>query len=328
MAAPASPSHPSGSPSHPPHTVSTTHLAYLVAISRHRTWSQAASSLGVSPSALSQGVADFERRHGVRLFTSEGRRRVPYDHTATVVQYAERILADITELSRYLDQVGAGRVGRLRIGMIDIAAVHYFRDAVRTFRHTQPGVEVGFTVAPTGELLERLGRGELDVAICVDPEGTGRFDATPLLRDELAVYAPATVMSPPPAPSGWGPWMLFPTTSRTRTAIERRLRDIGAAIVVEMESHQPDVLCEMVRLGLGWTVLPVAQAEFGPNKLRRVMDEPLLTRTISAVTRPGGASHPAVQTFISSLSEASTAAAPPAATAPEERARRQDPRSR
>jgi DNA-binding transcriptional LysR family regulator len=70
---------------------------------------------------------------------------------------------------------------------------------------------------------------------------------------------------------------------------------------VSLESHQPDVLREMVGLGLGWTVLPTAQAEHGPSPLARIDRSPLLTRTISAVSRRGGARHPAVQTFIEEL---------------------------
>jgi hypothetical protein len=45
----------------------------------------------------------------------------------------------------------------------------------------------------------------------------------------------------------------------------------------------------MVRLGLGWTVLPTTQAEHGDHRLARAMTEPLLSRTISAVSRRGGA---------------------------------------
>ncbi|MFM7685048.1 MAG: LysR family transcriptional regulator substrate-binding protein [Actinomycetota bacterium] len=60
---------------------------------------------------------------------------------------------------------------------------------------------------------------------------------------------------------------MFPGDSLTRTAIDRRLRQIGAPLVVEMESHQPEVLVEMVRMGLGWTVLPTAQAEHGSPRL-------------------------------------------------------------
>jgi DNA-binding transcriptional LysR family regulator len=57
-----------------------------------------------------------------------------------------------------------------------------------------------------------------------------------------------------------------------------------------------------VRLGLGWTVLPTTQAEHGAHRLVRAMDEPLFSRTISAVTRHGGAVHPAAAPFIAALS--------------------------
>jgi len=281
--------------------LSTAQLTYLVAITRHRTWAEAASSLGVTPSALSQGIAELERRLGVPLFATEGRRRVPHEYTATLAEVAERVLADLGQVTRWLHSVGSGQVGRLRVGMIDIAAVHHCRDAVRKFRRAHPTLDVGFTVAPTGELLERLDRGELDVAVCVDPEGVGRFESTPLLRDDLAVYAPRGVPAGV-SPAQWGPWLLFPSDSRTRTAIDRRLREIGAPLVVEMESHQPEVLVEMVRLGLGWTVLPTTQAEHGAHRLSRAMAEPLLSRTISAVTRRGGAQHPAVAPFVAALS--------------------------
>jgi len=280
--------------------ISTAQLGYLVAITRHRTWAEAARSLGVTPSALSQGIAELERRLGVPLFAVDGRRRVPYDHTATLADCAQRVLADLDEVTRWLRAVGAGQVGRLRVGMIDIAAVHHCRDAVRRFRRDHPELAVGMTVAPTGELLDRLERNELDVVVCVDPEGAGPFDATPLVRDDLAVYAPPGV-DHGVAPGTWGPWLLFPSDSRTRTAIDRRLREIGAPLVVEMESHQPEVLVELVRLGLGWTVLPTTQAEHGAHRLTRAMPEPLLTRTISVVTRRGGATHPAVAPFMAVL---------------------------
>jgi len=49
-------------------------LAYLVAVADHETFSEAASSLGVTTSALSQGLAELERRLGLSLFERQGRR--------------------------------------------------------------------------------------------------------------------------------------------------------------------------------------------------------------------------------------------------------------
>jgi DNA-binding transcriptional LysR family regulator len=52
----------------------------------------------------------------------------------------------------------------------------------------------------------------------------------------------------------------------------------GAGTSIAAESHQPDVLMQMVRIGLGWTVLPVpypvpdvAQVEIGPQLVERVL---------------------------------------------------------
>ena len=51
-------------------------LEYLVAVADEPTWAIAARRVGVSPSALSQGLAELERRLGLTLFEAAGRRRV------------------------------------------------------------------------------------------------------------------------------------------------------------------------------------------------------------------------------------------------------------
>jgi DNA-binding transcriptional LysR family regulator len=48
----------------------------------------------------------------------------------------------------------------------------------------------------------------------------------------------------------------FPVGAHTRLVIQQALRRVGAPFDVVAESHQPEVLREMVRVGLGWTVLP------------------------------------------------------------------------
>ena len=43
-------------------------LEYLVAVADAPTWADAANAVGVSASALSQGLAELERRIGIDLF--------------------------------------------------------------------------------------------------------------------------------------------------------------------------------------------------------------------------------------------------------------------
>lgn len=284
--------------------VSTMQLQYLVAVDRSRTWAKAADSIGVTQSALSQGIAELERRLGIELFAWSGRRRVPLSHTAEVVTYARRVLAETGDLGRRLAQVRTGHVGRLRIGVIDAAAVDHFPQTFRAFRAARPQLDFHVSVAPTGELLERLRGGEIDIAVCVDPVDHADIDVVPLLAEELAVYAPPHALVGVPAT--WGPWVLFPERSITRQAIDSQLRALGAPVRLAAESHQPEVLCEMVRLGIGWSVLPTVQAEKGPEPLRRARNEPLVLRTLVAATRQAAPAHPAAVELIAALCAHST----------------------
>ena len=110
------------------------------------------------------------------------------------------------------------------------------------------------------------------------------------MTEDLAIYAPDGRRRPGPS-AGWGPWVLFPRNAHTRSGIEAALRRRGAPLDVVAESHQPEVLCEMVRLGLGWSVLPVVQAEWGEQPLVRC--EILARRRLVTARRTGAAPHPA-----------------------------------
>jgi DNA-binding transcriptional LysR family regulator len=277
-------------------------LEYLVAAAREPTFARAAATVGVSPSALSQGLAELERRVGVGLFEPAGRGRALTEEAAVVLRYAERVLADTGELARWVDGRRTGRAGPLRVGMIDVAAVDHFSDALRAFRRERPDVELRLTVAPSDEVLDLLGRGALDLAVCVAPEADTGLAVTPLLEEPLAVYAPPGERVG--RASTWGPWVTFPVGSRTRAIIADALRAAGARFEVVAESHQPEVLTEMVRLGVGWTVLPVIQAERGPAPLARAVKGELVRRTIVAAQRADRASSAAADALVAGLTAA------------------------
>ena len=109
-------------------------LEYLVAVDEAATWARAAALVGVSPSALSQGLAELERRLGVALFDREGRRRQLRPAAVPVVAHARQVLGLTADLSRWAERLRRGVAGRVRLGMIDAAAVVHFPEHLRAFR--------------------------------------------------------------------------------------------------------------------------------------------------------------------------------------------------
>ena len=297
----------------------TTHqLQYLAMVSRTETMAEAAEQLQISPSALSQGLTELERRLGLQLFERHGRSRVLTPQGREAAAHADRILASVRDLTLWAEATSKGETGQVRLGLIDIAAVNYFPDTLIAFRAERPAIELRLNVAPSATLTDQLLTNQLDAAVIVEPpEGlstNGELEMIELLTEELAIYAPADPGADPATtrvgkPSTWGPWVTFPPQSNTRRHVAAALRELGAEFAVVAESNQPEVLRQMVSLGMGWTVLPVLQAETEPNPLVRARSKPLLTRRLVIAQRQGAPTSPATAELTDRLSQRAAALA-------------------
>lgn len=269
--------------------ISIRQLEYLVAVADSSTWAAAALDVGVSASALSQGLAELERRVGVDLFRADGRRRVLRSSAQPVLDHARQVVSLTGDLTTWADRIRAGETGRVRLGMVDVAAVDHYPDVLRAFRRDRADVTLTMSVAPSASLLDDLRSGLLDLVVCVEPPSPAPGIELEALRVEpIVVYAPAgSVVGPP---STWGPWVLFPDGSHTRHQIIEQLRLLGAPLQIAAESHQANVLREMVALGLGWTVLPAASESSDDDLVRGRV---LFDRTLVLATRAKSVTDPA-----------------------------------
>jgi DNA-binding transcriptional LysR family regulator len=222
---------------------------------------------------------------GVALFERDGRRRIPTEAAAVVLDHAHAVLARTQDLARW-----AGHAGAVRVGMIDAAATIYSAAALAAFRADRPDVDVRLQVSPSAELLRALVAARLDVIVCVAPAALPEgVTAVRLLDEDLAVYAPAGG-----SPRDWGPWVTYPGGSHTRAIALEALRRAGRSVTVVAESHQPEVLAQMVALGLGWSVLPVAQVDRSGIALQRLGPESFVQRTLIIVRRTDGPADPTI----------------------------------
>jgi DNA-binding transcriptional LysR family regulator len=280
------------------------HLAYLRAVARHGTLSRAAASLQVSQPALSQALAQIERRLGAPVFERAGRQRRPTAAGAELLRFAEEVLARAEALRRRLRAYREGAAGPLALGMIDAVGLYVLPDVVRRFREEHPAVDLTIVVADSVELVARLRAFALDLAFVVGPVHEPDLSATEVLREPLHVYRPAQDADDPHRAR----WVLYPRGSRTRRIIDDALARRGIRPAVTLESGNPQVLRQMVAFGLGWSVLPPAVGENEPahGSVRR--GERLAERPLVAVRRRAGPPDARVEAFLH-LALAATAAA-------------------
>jgi DNA-binding transcriptional LysR family regulator len=246
----------------------------LVAVSVAPTWADAAASLGVTPSALSQGLAELERRVGVPLFDRDGRRRPLRTSATPVLEHARQVVALTGDLAAWADRMRGSSLGSIRLGLIDVAAVEHFDSVINAFRMERPEVSLSISVAPSAQLIADLRRGALDLIVCVEPgEHPPGVTVTRVLSEPIVVIAPpGTEIG---SPDSWGPWVLFPDGSHTRSSTMDALRALGCDLTVVADSHQPSVVRAMVRLGMGWGALSRARGRDahgiveGPELFRR-----------------------------------------------------------
>ncbi len=233
-------------------------LAYLREVARQGTVTRAAEALAVSQPALSQSLADLERRLGVVLFERAGRYRRLTDDGHEVLAFAERMLAETSALQERLGARVRGRRGSLRVGMIDAASLYVLPAVIQRYRTTYPDIDLSLHVETSTELVRRLRAFDLDLVFVVGPPDED-LHADEVAREALYLYAPPG--EHPDALAADADWVLYPEGSRTRAVINEGLARLGIRARVTLESHNPEVLRQMVALGLGWSVLPLTVAE-------------------------------------------------------------------
>lgn len=153
---------------------------------------RAAESLGMSQSAVSTHVRRLEEEVGADLLV-RSTRRVALTPAGTELR--ERLAVALPALEQALtglDDVAAGRGGRLRLGYVSSASYALLPAAVRTLRHERPGIELVLEPLTTAEQLERIQEGTLDVGIVRDPDPGAPFHPRTVLTEPLVACLPSS----------------------------------------------------------------------------------------------------------------------------------------
>lgn len=202
-------------------------LQHFLLIAEHGTFTRAARRAHLSQPALTASIQRLEGDLGARLFV---RGRGGAELTAAgeaLVPRARAALAAVEDARRAVAEIEGLRSGEVRLGAGATACTYLLPPALAAFRAAHPGVRFLLREATTGEVMEALEAGELDLGVVTPP---GDVAGEPWYDDELIlVSAPSAEASAASAP-----FVTFGRGSTTRELVDRYFP--SASIVMELGS--------------------------------------------------------------------------------------------
>ncbi|MGN6391945.1 MAG: LysR family transcriptional regulator, partial [Gemmatimonadales bacterium] len=242
------------------------HLRYFIAVADEGGFSQAARSLGMAQPPLSQQIRQLEQRVGLPLFerrprvrlTSAGERFLPA---------AKHQLALLERAVHAARRLSTDPRGVVHAGFSSSAALTVLPRIWRAFQTRAPEVELRLQEAHSGEQLERLRAGLLDVGILREPAVDDAFDVRELLREPFVALLPSRHRLARRAAVRVGalakePFVLFPRA--TAPTLFDQIRSLcaegGFAPAVAQEAREWHTITGLVAAGLGVAIAPASVA--------------------------------------------------------------------
>jgi DNA-binding transcriptional LysR family regulator len=211
-------------------------LLLLVALADEGNIHRASEMLRMAQPGASKLLKDLEDMLGVELFERHSRGMRPTWYGESLIRHARMVLATLDDAGDELESLKAGRFGRVGVGTVTSPGVSLLPAAISLAKREQPHLQITVHIETSDVLLERLGRGELDMVIGRVLE---RHD-TSLLHFERLGMEPVCVIARPGHPLlsaqnlslerlAQAQWVLPPEGSVLRHPFDQMFRHAGLA---------------------------------------------------------------------------------------------------
>src|ERR1700730_11754656 len=132
------------------------HLRYFVAVAQRKHCTRAAEELNLAQPALSQQIQQLERELGVALLERTSRRVRLTPAGEAFLSRAERILAEVEQAQREMQEFAGIKRGRVVIGALQSLDAFHFSALLARFHSRYPEIEIILREEANEELLEHL----------------------------------------------------------------------------------------------------------------------------------------------------------------------------
>lgn len=272
-------------------------LQVFVSVCEKGNMTEAARSLGITQSAVSQSIKELERYIGVRLVDRSLRPLRPTPAGSVLYQRGRSLLIDARETQVLTWQYGSGTLPKLRVGLNFNLSRGFTTRLVRVLRHQRRPPELIIWNSGDADHIPAFLNRDLDMIVSADAiehiEGLERHD---IVKEAFVMVVPKPHGHPAEALDLDAVVQHYPLirySARTRVGqhIERHLRRIRLNATHEIELESPESLLEMVGEGIGWSVVTPLNILYGRIETRKVsirsLPGPGFNRRLTLVAREG-----------------------------------------
>lgn len=235
------------------------HLASLIAIAEHGSFSAAARALGTVQSNVSAHISRLEKDLGVQLvdrhsgtLTEEG---------AVVVERGRRIIHDLQDIEADIHSTDKVVEGETRLGCLGTTGRWLMPTLLPALTTTHPKVRAIVYEGGTTNLIPRLLAGDLDAAIVHFPIQDPELHLEPLFSEEMVLvvhsrFAWSTRESLTLAELATQPILLSPRSTELRRIVDRAAGNQRIALTPQAEIDGVRLLASLAIDGFGPSIVP------------------------------------------------------------------------
>jgi LysR family nitrogen assimilation transcriptional regulator len=269
-------------------------MKYFVAVVDSGSVSRAAGRLFVAQSALSKQISDLETDLDVTLLHRSRSGMFPTDSGKVFYEYCKAILKQMGDAREAVRFSAEAVVGNVVVGVPQSASVALALPLINAVQAQLPNVSLHINEELTGNLLEQLRQGHVDLAVFTSNVQLQGFSFSPIAEEDFYLIQPAK--GPHTGSREEGDVTLQEALSGplVLSGLQHShcLRSIIEETVVRLGMHMPPLFAEInsvhilktaVEAGKGNTIMPLAlvQQEVMQGRLSaRRIDPAQISRTL------------------------------------------------
>lgn len=163
-------------------------LEYVVAVDKYRHFVKAAESCGVTQSTLSSMIQKLELELDMQIFDRNVHPIAPTISGEQIISQAKVLLYNASQLKEMvLSEKGQER-GEVKLGIIPTVAPYILPKLFKSIHEKYPHITLMASEARTANLIQRLERAELDMALLATPLNSSTLLEIPIYYEKFVAY--------------------------------------------------------------------------------------------------------------------------------------------